>query len=195
MAFTLILSLLASWQALIKLLQSPNFKDCKSIIVYCTRQKTTKLVAEQLDEYFRNSQSGESGTEITVPNKQRKRKKYTSPSGSSKRRKTELSEYAAFYHARAPRRDEVQKHFMDGRLRIIVATVAFGMGLNKPDIRAIIHYDIPKSFESFVQEIGRAGRDGLPAYCHVFIDKNVRLHAYTVLCYMLLTFIPETRCL
>lgn len=62
---------------------------------------------------------------------------------------------------------------MKGTLRIVVATVAFGMGLNKPDVRAIIHYNIPKSFESFIQEIGRAGRDGKPAFCHVFLDKEV----------------------
>lgn len=57
--------------------------------------------------------------------------------------------------------------------RIVVATVAFGMGLNKADVRGIIHYNIPHSFESFVQEIGRAGRDGLKAYCHVFVDNSV----------------------
>jgi superfamily II DNA helicase RecQ len=87
---------------------------------------------------------------------------------------------------------------MDGTLRIIVATVAFGMGLNKPDIRAVIHYDMPGSFESFVQEIGRAGRDGKPAYCHVFIDKKVCMCMYT-LCdnYGFLftcIFFSETRC-
>lgn len=62
---------------------------------------------------------------------------------------------------------------MEGRLRVIVCTVAFGMGLDKRDVRSVIHYNMPKSFESFVQEIGRAGRDRLPAYCHVFIDKEV----------------------
>ena len=64
---------------------------------------------------------------------------------------------------------------MTGRLRVIVCTVAFGMGLDKPDVRAVIHYNMPKSFESFVQEIGRAGRDGNPAHCHVFVDKEVGL--------------------
>ena len=80
------------------------------------------------------------------------------------------------YHAgmSAAQRKRVQTDFMSGKLRIVVATVAFGMGLNKSDVRAIIHYNMPKSFESFVQEIGRAGRDGLPAYCHVFIDTEVR---------------------
>ena len=105
-------------------------------------------------------------------------KRSKSPSSSSKRRRVQrFMKTAAFYHAgmKGPERFQVQKQFTKGRLRIVVATVAFGMGLNIPAIRAIIHYDIPKSFESFVQEIGRAGRDGQPAYCHVFIDKEVRV--------------------
>lgn len=70
-------------------------------------------------------------------------------------------------------RRRVQKKFMSGGLRIVVATVAFGMGLDKANVRAILHYNLPKSFESYVQEIGRAGRDGLPSHCHVFIDPEV----------------------
>ena len=105
--------------------------------------------------------------------KSRKRKGNATSSRSSKKRKTDWS--ADSYHAgmAASQRKRVQNDFMNGRVRIVVATVAFGMGLNKSDVRAIIHYNLPKSFESFVQEIGRAGRDGLPAYCHVFIDKEV----------------------
>ncbi len=79
------------------------------------------------------------------------------------------------YHAgmTPAHRRRVQKRFISGELRIVVATTAFGMGLDKADVRAIIHYNMPKSFESYLQEIGRAGRDGLPAHCHVFIDEEV----------------------
>lgn len=47
------------------------------------------------------------------------------------------------------------------------------MGINKSDIRAVIHYNMPSSFESYVQEVGRAGRDGAPAHCHLFLDSRV----------------------
>lgn len=82
---------------------------------------------------------------------------------------------AEAYHAglSAAKRRSVQNGFMSGKLRIVVATVAFGMGLDKRDVRAIIHYTLPKGFESYVQEIGRAGRDGNPAHCHVFLDEEV----------------------
>lgn len=84
---------------------------------------------------------------------------------------------AECYHAgmSAAQRRRVQKRFMTGQLRVVVATVAFGMGLDKSDVRAIIHYNLPRSFESYVQEIGRAGRDGLPSHCHVFLDPEVSI--------------------
>jgi ATP-dependent DNA helicase RecQ len=77
---------------------------------------------------------------------------------------------AGFYHAgmEPNERARVQDSFRDGSLDVVVATIAFGMGIDKPDVRFVLHHDLPRSVEGYYQEIGRAGRDGVASDCVLF---------------------------
>lgn len=81
---------------------------------------------------------------------------------------------AQAYHAGLAHdtRESIQRQFMDGRLNCIVATIAFGMGIDKSNIRNVVHFDLPKSIENYRQEIGRAGRDGAVSQCLVLANRD-----------------------
>lgn len=144
-------------RALIGLLRSERFENLQSIIIYCTRREECERIAGFLRTCLQDEQKNTADDAKEVV-KKRKRKSFL----------------AEAYHAGLPasRRRTIQNAFMGGDLKVVVATIAFGMGINKSDIRAIIHYNMPRSFESYVQEVGRAGRDGKSAHCHVFLDSR-----------------------
>ncbi|XP_020809523.1 LOW QUALITY PROTEIN: ATP-dependent DNA helicase Q4 [Drosophila serrata] len=152
--------------ALLLLLNSERFESCQSIIIYCTRRDECERIAGFIRTCVQDRRQ-------PAPEQGKKRKR--------------VNWQAEPYHAGMPasRRRTVQKAFMGNELRIVVATIAFGMGINKPDIRAVIHYNMPRNFESYVQEIGRAGRDGLISHCHLFLDSKggdqseLRRHVYS----------------
>ncbi|NXD59978.1 RECQ4 helicase, partial [Corvus moneduloides] len=145
-------------QALLSLLRADPFGSCHPLIVFCTRREDTERLAALLRSQF---------------------PPHPKPLGKNpgKGKTAGIPGFcsATAYHAglSGPERRRIQRDFMGGRIRVLVATVAFGMGLDKADVRGIVHYNIPGNLESYVQEVGRAGRDGSAARCHLFLEPQV----------------------
>ncbi|XP_056409069.1 ATP-dependent DNA helicase Q4 isoform X3 [Hyla sarda] len=168
-------------QALVTLLKQERFGSLDSIIIYCTRREETQRLAAMLRTCLQGVTVTKTREDEDEASQDRKKLQ------AKKKIRRPLKWMADSYHAglSSAERRRVQNNFMSGQLRIVVATVAFGMGLDKCDVRGIIHYNMPKNFESYVQEIGRAGRDGKDAHCHLFLDPEsqdldeLRRHVYT----------------
>ncbi|XP_031948637.1 ATP-dependent DNA helicase Q4 isoform X6 [Corvus moneduloides] len=149
-------------QALLSLLRADPFGSCHPLIVFCTRREDTERLAALLRSQF--------------PQFPPHPKPLGKNPGKGKTAGIPGFCSATAYHAglSGPERRRIQRDFMGGRIRVLVATVAFGMGLDKADVRGIVHYNIPGNLESYVQEVGRAGRDGSAARCHLFLEPQGR---------------------
>jgi bloom syndrome protein len=127
--------------------------------------KKTKTSLGEIAEYIKTKQAGKSGIIYCLS-----RKNCEQVSDELKKALPHMASKITYYHAELEPDERARRHtqWTRGNIKLIVATVAFGMGINKPDVRYVIHYSLPKSLTHYYQESGRAGRDGLESDCLLY---------------------------
>jgi ATP-dependent DNA helicase RecQ len=131
----------------------------QSGIIYAATRQHTVMLADRINAWLEQEASA--------------------PVGRARARKKQTMQAAAYYHGGvdALERSSIQQAFIENKVRVVVATNAFGMGIDKPDIRFVIHYQMPGSIEQYSQEAGRAGRDRKPAAAYVLYNpENLTIH-------------------